>query len=450
MKKSLLFLMAALLLGMVSSCKKETVDVTDLLKSVPSSAAGVMVFNIEGMLEDTGCKVKDHEVKPSDEIKALLKESGSEKYEDVMMLFNGETGIEPKGAVIFYDTNRSYLTVALYDVDKFYQYVEKKNGKKFEDAGSGVKVAGNIAVKGAQAWLCLSYGKRIDPETISSYASLASSQSFLVTPMGEELLISEKDIRGWGLVKTLLNETLSVYHRNAVTMGLGFLFEDVEALKFSVNFEKGEMEAEAHFLNDKNRPAKYQLPAEKVNVNTLKAIGGTCDAMMAFTVSPKLIKKFDQLGNALGGALFGDLGEMFKNIDGTIGVAASGTGVDESFSGVITTKGEVSKDLRDMISDNFGSLSMDGKLLRFTRGDVKGALNVEECAEALKGCCLGLVMDGSGYNGIGYGQAPTGFKDIVVKLEPESGGLELEVTLHTIDPKTNALLTLLQNQKSFR
>lgn len=440
--KKISFLLLSFVLICVTSCKKDTVDVTDLLKTVPSSAAGVIVFNLENLLEDAGCKIKGHDIIPSEEVKKAV----SGKKELVMNLFDGNNGIEPKGAVMFFDSKRTFLTFALYDVDMFCKLIEKEEKVTFSDMGSGVKVGGNIAVKGAQAWVCLSSGKTIDSDAISNYASLASSQSFLVTPMGEKLLTEEDDVRGWAMVNTFSQQILSRRDQGMFTLGLGFLFEGAESIKFKVDFKKGEAEAEAIILNDKGKPAKYQLPSDKVDVQTLKSLGSTCDALMAFTVSPKLIKKFEQIGSAFGGALFGDLGDTFKNVDGTVGIAAGGTGLDESINGFITTKGDVTQTLKDMISEYMGAISMDGKLMRFTKGDVKGSLNVEESAEELKGSCMGIVVDATGYGSLGYGDssAPAGFKNFVIKLKPESGGLEFEFEAKTADPKENALVTLLK------
>lgn len=440
---------ALLLLAVIvvfNSCKKETVDVTDLLKSVPSSAAGVVVINMEGVLNDAGCKIKDHQITPSEDIMRLVDKAGSEDKKNILLLFDGSTGIEPKGAVVFYDSNRSYLTFALYDVNKFCSFVEKSDGKEFSDEGNGVKVNGNIAVKGAQAWICLTNGKKIDSDAIASYSSLATSQSFLTTEMGEYLLTDGSDIRGWALINTFLNEMLSRSERSMATLGIGFLFEEAESVKFKTDFKEGEMELEAVVLNDKLKPAKYLLPTEKVDVSQLKNLGSTCDAMMAFTLNSKLIKKFEQIGAAFGGALFGDLSEMFNNVDGTVGLISSGEGVGESMCGFITTKGEISPTLRDFISKQIAPISQEGKILKFSKGDVKGHLTVADCAEELKGCNMGIVFDATGLNSVGYGNtAPGSFKSMAIKFSPESGGLEIEVEIKSNDPKENILKTILKS-----
>lgn len=438
----LMFLMALMLVGF-NSCKKETVDVTDLLKTVPSSAGGVVVINMEGIIKDAGCKIKNHVIEPGADVQALLDKSSEGDKNDFMMLLNGETGIEPKGAVVFYDSNRAFLTFALYDVKKFTDYIENKKGEPFTEESSGVKVCKDIAVKGAQAWICLTSGSSIDTAAIAAYSQLGTSQSFLVTPIGEQLLVSEDDVRGWAMINIFLNNIWSNSKRTQLNLGLGILFEDAESVKFSMDFKQGELETEAIILNDEYKPAKYQLPAEKIDVNTLKSLGETCQGMMAFTINQKLIKKFDKLGSAFGG--FIDLGEMFKNIDGTVGIVASGNDVSQSLNGVITTKGDASKDLRDMVSMILGPVSQDGKFLRFSKGDVKGSLKVAECAEELKGCCFGVVVSMDALNDAGYGRESQGFKESVVKLKPESGGLELELEMHTTNPKENSLLTILRN-----
>lgn len=445
-KNYFLLLLAVVLLGL-NSCKKETVDVTQLLSTVPSSAAGVVVMNLEDMLEDAGCKIKDHVVTPSPEVLKLIDQVSSQDKKQFMMMLDGEGGVEPKAAVVFYDANRVYLTFALYDVNKFIEFVETNNGAKFTEASLGVKVNGNVAVKGAQAWVNIGSNRSVDADAISAYASLGSSQSFLVTPNGEKLLTEEDDIRGWAMINTFVNEMMSRSDRSMFTLGLGFLFEDAESVRFKVDFDKGEIESEAVVLNDKGKPAKYLLPTEKVDVSTLKTLGENCEAMMAFTVNSKLIKKFDQILSAFGGSFFGNLNYMFKNVDGTIGFI-SGSNNMEAVSGVVTTKGDVSKELKDLISNQIAPVSQDGKYLRFSKGNVTGSLNVSECADELKGSCLGIVSDASGLNSVGYNEnAVSGFKNLVLKFKPESGGLEIELEIKTSDPKENALLTLLKNQK---
>lgn len=445
--KKVLLMMSLLLMVVVASCKKDTVDVTDLLITVPSSAGGVVVINLEGLVQDTGSKIKDHQIYPSKELQEIISKSGKVAQEDIRILFDGDTGIDPKGVVVFYDSSRLFATVCLYDADKFCEFIEKQSGGSFIEE-SGVKICDKVAVKGNQAWICLSSYRRIDADAIAGYASLKDSQSFLVTPMGEELLTDENDVRGWILLGATLDQFLSRSTRTMFTLGAGFVFEDPESVEFKIDFKKGELEVEGKILNDKYKPAKYLLPADKVDVATLKTLGETCDGMMAFNLNSELIKKFDKLGQSFGGALFGNLNETFKNVDGTVGVAVGAQNKD--LEGVITTKGGISPELQQMMSQMGGTLKTDGKYVRFSQGTLSGSLQVAECAEDLKGSCLGFVINPSTYSNITDGsQAPVGFNLFVLKLKPESGGLEIEIEAKTANPDENALLTVMKNQGLF-
>lgn len=443
--KKLSFLLLAVILLVANSCKKDTVDVTDLLKTVPSSAGAVVVFSIDGLLSDADCKVKDNVIKPGKQIQALINKAGSVKQKDIMMFFDGSTGIEPKGAVLFSDANRMFVTFALYDVDKFCDFVVSQQGGEFTDAGSGVRVCGTTAVKGAQAWVCVSNYKKIDSDAIAGYSSLNSSQSFLVTPMGEWLLTCEDDVRGWSRLDILMQQMMNRRDRSMMTVGLGFLFDNAESLKFSVDFKKGELEAEALLLNDELKPAKFQFPADKVKESDLKTLGTNCDAMMAFTVSQKMIKKINEISQAFGGFFGLDVKELLKNVEGTVGLVAAGNNNDTYLNGFVTTKGEMSQELKNAISEYLGALNVDGKLVRFKKGAEQGNLSVAQCADLLKGSCFGCVISASEADNFGNMSAPKGFEYIVIKLEPESGSLELDVEAKTVDPQTNSLLVILDN-----
>lgn len=449
--KNIMLYLSLLLLVVATSCKKDTESVANLLNTVPSSAGGVVVFDLEGLIKNTGSDIKEHQIKPSNDLEEIISTMSPSDRKDFNVVLDGSSGIDPKSAVIFYDSSRLFLTVLLYDEEKFCEFVEKNAQQKFEENAGGVKILGNTAVKGAQAWMLLSSGRRIDPDAIASYSSLKSSQSFLVTPMGEKLLTEEDDIRGWALLGASLDEFLSRSQRMMFTMGAGFVFENAESLKFKVDFKKGEVEGSVVILNDKYEPAKYLLPTEKVDVSTLKGLGETCDAMMAFTVNSELIDKFDKLGTAFGGALFGGISQILKNVDGTIGIIGGGNNIGENFealSGVITTKGEVGQELKDFISENMGAVSVDGKYVKFSKGNVSGNLSVAECADELKGCCLGMVVDLSGVKGMGYDSSiPNGLKNLAVKLEGESGGVKIEIEAKTSNPDENSMLTIMKINK---
>lgn len=305
-------------------------------------------------------------------------------------------------------------------------------------------VCENIAVKGNQAWICLSSAKRIDPDAIIGYSGLSKSQSFLNTDMAKVILESENDIVGWGNFNTVMSNILTRQNMSILSIASGFLFEDVDALQFTMDFKKGEMEASAFFLDENGDPAKYLLPAEKINGKALKELGGSCDMLVAFTITPKLVQKIEKLGTALGGGFFGDLKEVLKNIDGTVAFATSSGNSD--YNGLLTTSGPVSDDLKRLFSQNDIPTKEDGDYLRFSKGNVTGGITLDDCAALLKGYTIGLVADFQGMKkaATDYASLPSSMSTVVVGFAPESGSLKLNLELKTADEKENFLLSAIK------
>lgn len=442
-------LIVMLMMLTVTSCKEDRADMTGLLSTVPSSAGGVISLDLKSILQDMGCKIDKNVIKPGKEVSEFLSTMKDKERAELLKLLNGESGISPECAVVFFDANRCFLTVSLDDVEAFCKFMENDKGQSFVDQGSGVRICGNVAVKGAQAWICLSSGKRIDGEAISAYSSLKNSQSFLSNPMASRFVEPKNDIVGWGSIQTLLSGTMSRGNMSVLTLGMGFLFEDASDLAFSIDFEKGFLQASATILNEEGKPAKYLMPSEKINTSTIEGLGESCDAMIAFTLTPKMVSKIGKIGSAIGGNLFGDLTSYLKNVDGTIGALWSNptSGEYRTVTGVVTTKGEVSQQLKDIISNMVAPVREDGKLLRFSNGLVSGRLNVKESCDKLKGSCLGGVINLQGLKEVN-GSLPAeagSFENLIFTMNPDSGGLTFKFTLTGSDSKENILVSLLRN-----
>ena len=238
MMKQIKLIFLAVCLLLITGCKKDIPDLSGLLKTVPSSAAAVAGINIRGIIEDLGCKVDGNVIKPGQEVKQLMENLKESDKTDLLALFDGDSGIVPECAVVFVDANRTFLTLSIYDTQKFKATITEGDNKEFVDQGNGVEICGNIALKGSQAWVCLS-SNQIDPEGIAAYASLSQSQSFLNTDMSKPLLESESDITGWGNFNSVLSVLLGRGDSNMAKMGVGILFEGVEALEFTLDFKKG-------------------------------------------------------------------------------------------------------------------------------------------------------------------------------------------------------------------
>lgn len=442
MKQISLWLFSAALI-LLSACSKERPDLSGLLKTVPSSAAAVAGIHLKSLYEDAGCKVNGNEIKPGKEISSIFEKMPETDKNEIMSLFRGDSGIVPDCAVAFLDANRSYITMSLYDTEKFKNFIKNETGKEFSSQGDGVEICDNVAIKGAQVWISLK-PKRIDADVISSFSTLSESQSFISTDMAKIILESDDDIIGWGKFNSLTSLLMNRKDMGMLSIASGLFFEDVDALTFSLDFEDGEMEASVKFLDEKGKPTKYLLPADKIDINTVKSIEGTCDGLLAFTLTPKMIQKFEKIGSAIGGSLFNNFSESLKNIDGTVAFALGEGG--ESMSGVVTTTGEVSRDINNLLSMGGISFSQDGKILRLSRGTTMGGISVDECADNLKGYCFGIVIDMKTLQKTAGGPSSfmTSLSNLTLGLEPKSGSIELKLNVKTVDPKENFLISLIK------
>lgn len=123
MKKLTLWVICVTLI-MLAGCKSDRPDMSGLLKTVPSSAGAVVGVNLKSLAEDAGCKISGNEIKPGKEVEALLEKIDNKDRSELVGLFAGESGIVPQYAIVFEDANRMFLTLSLYDVDKFKSLVK--------------------------------------------------------------------------------------------------------------------------------------------------------------------------------------------------------------------------------------------------------------------------------------------------------------------------------------
>lgn len=441
MKKLSLWVLSLTLI-LLTGCKSDRNDLSDLLKTVPSSAAAVIGIHFDDLVEDAGCKIENNQIKPGKELLPLIERMSQGNKKDLQVFLDGDTGISLESAVMFYDAGRTFLTFYLYDNKKFKDFVEKESGATFQEE-AGVQLINNVAYKGNQAWVCLSSYRRIDPDGIAAYADLSESQSYLQNKLAKIILESDEDIVGCGSFNALISNILDRGQATGVSLFSGLLFDDVDALAFNMDFEKGEAEFELSFLNEQGKPAKYLLPAKKIDIKTVKMLEGTCNSLLALTVTPKTFEKLEKLGSAFGGGFFGKLTDSFKNIDGTIAVASSGDDLQNS-NGIITTTGEVSADAKSIISNASETMKEEGDYIRFSKGQVSGALSIDNVAELLKDYCLGAVFDMKSVEGkIGFDpKVAASFSTVTVGLKPDDGGVKLKAEVKAVDQKENILVSL--------
>lgn len=433
------------LIPSLTSCQKEkTADVNELLTSVPSSAGIVVGFNLNALLEKTGCKVEGSSITPGKELQEILASptfSSSQSKEAIKMILSGESGIDPVGAIVFTDAYNTYLTAALADTEKFCDFVVKQTELPFEAADGNVKVSGNVAVSGAQMWVGLT-SSTIDAKAVKNYASLDNAQSFASLDVAADIAKMTHDVVGYGQLKNFARSGLPIGNMTSMNLAAGFLFENASALAFNLDFLKGEAKAKAALLNDKGQPAKFLLPANKISLDEVKRLPATANAIVAAALTKDLIKKITKMAESFGGSFPAQISDALSSLDGTTAIAiGSIDNPENALTAVIATDGKPSLDFMNFLSQ-FGNTQKDGKIVKLVRGEVSGTLDVPKMADKLKGATIGLVTSTNSdlLNGKGVGISTT-----AVTLNPDNGSLSLNTWIQTSEPDTNALLTILKN-----
>lgn len=439
---STILCLALIITSFLNSCTKEAVSTEDLLSTVPSSAGFVVGLNTSAMLEKAGCKVDGSSVKPGEDVEAWLERSNGISdagRKSARLLLTGESGLNPGAALLFSDAYSIYLTALVSDTGKFTDFVENMTGEKFADE-NGVQICANVAMKGAQAWMCVSSHNTIDSKTVDSFASLSRERSFLSNTYSSHIASMKSDIVGWADLKSVMRYGLTSGRLSSINLLTGMLFENATALSFSADFTKGKATATINVINDKGEPARYLLPVSRIDVPTVKTLGEKANVVAAASISKDLVKKIENMGASLGGQMFSLFIDALKPLDGTLAIASgSRSDLDSSLSAVITTDGSPSRDLMSMLS-SFGQTSVEGKLVKVTNGTLEGALQIATAADAMKGAVMAIAVDmtspGSGAAGVDYA---------TIALVPDGIGLRCDISAAGSNPSENILLTLIKS-----
>lgn len=429
-----------LVLPALNSCQKETADTRDLLATVPSSSGIVAGINLKSILEKAGCKVDGTDITPGKEVTAWIdsqKDVKDSNRRALKLILDGESGIDPSVAVFFMDAYNSYVTVSLADTKKFEEFVASQSGEQFEDAGDGVRTCGNIAVKGAQAWVCVSSNNTIDAKAVANYANLGDNQSFMKNEFSSKIATMTTDVVGWGDIKSFSKQGFSFNQLSSASMFMNAVFEDASALSFDLDFQKGKTVASVSVLNTKGENAKYLLPTSKVDLSTVESLGEHAELVIALTITKDFTKKLEKIG----GSMLSSVIETIKSIDGTVAVACGSLdNPEESLSGVVTTDGEPSREFMAMLSQ-FGATKKDGKLIRVSKGTLTGGFEVDKVSDYLKGSILGVVLN---TQAPGLNIAPGMFDTLAVTLVPQGSGLKCDIVALSNDQSKNMFLSFIE------
>lgn len=432
----LLPLLTAMTLFLPSCTSEESADAGDLIATVPSDASTVVVANVKALLEKSGCKVDGSKITPS---QAVLDKLGKEKNAGyARIFFNGESGVDPSVAILFRVGYNTYITGQADDPSKFKASVEKEFGSKFSTE-EGIDIAGNVAVADNRFWVCMDQST-IDARDIRHFITLDKTQSFLSNPYADHLCKIESDVEGWGNIGGLLNTAnVDFQQRATLQVALQTLFEDPSSVTLSLDFLNGKAEFKASVINSKGNPAKYLLPTAKVDMNAISSIGGTADAVAALAIPHKLIEMMQKDAGAKGPSVLGVYLQALSSLDGTTAVAF---GADASaLRGVVMTDGKNTQQLATFLNGMGVQTTVDGKMLRLTRGNLTGQSQVADIAAPLKGSVGGIST--SVPTELGGGMAAKATSGSLT-LHAAGNSLTINVTLTTADTKKNFLETILE------
>lgn len=448
LRKYLVATLALIMVALICSCgRRQPIDVSGLLKTVPGDAAAVAVFDMQSILDDYGCKVKDSSVTPSDDIAKALANTQAGDSLLMMRLFADDCGVDPTVALIFAEGHDVYLTGYLAQPDKFKTAVAKLTGEQFAKSGD-VETCSNFAVQGSRFWVRTSHRNDINASEIQRFGALSEQLSFMANDQAEALTKPEHDVTGWGNINGLLNvSALDFETRSMIGMTLGLFYDDPRDLLFDADMDKNEFEAEVSIINSKGKKAKFLYPTRKIDTEALAGISSTGSRLSAIAMDPAMIKK---LKKGLGGAIsmFKVYVDLLSPVDGTIGLvygeeqeaesenkgsSASKSGgmlgldSDQPLKGMIQTSGAETIQLQNALGMMGLTVNKDGKVLSLSRGKVTGPLAIADAAAELKGAMGGVVITGDDSMAQILPFDSEAIDNAALLLKPDDGSLQLHI-----------------------
>lgn len=437
MKKIALMLAAAILL--LAGCNKNnSEDARDLLKTVPSSASFVAVADLESILEKSGSEVKDGEITPSPEVQSAVAASKDADFKRLANLFlSNNSGVDPTVSLFFADGYAVYNTGLIKDTSKFRAAVEKEWNAKFTET-DGMASCGKVVMMDNRYWILMSGRSSIEPSDIKRYASLSESQSFLSSKFADNVTELKSDLQGWVDINGAMNIAGLDFQSRAMTkLAMESLFSDAGYGTFSLDFQKGKLEARLNVLNADGKYAKYLFPVAKIDLAEVDRIGGTADILMAMAIPQKLVK---QLKEQVSGqpSMLSIMMSALQPLDGTSAVALSENG--SAMKAAISTTGDNTTDLMSLLQASGAKVEKKDKVIFATQGVVQGQQTVKDLSKTLEGDAAGVVVGK-------MKDTPAGFKVATTKLVPENGSMVLQVEVSSDNDKDNILVTLLKNSK---
>lgn len=383
-----------------NSCSSDKeANASDLLATVPSDVSLVAVINSQQLLEKAGCKIDGTTVSPGKGLNDFLAGIKDQKIKSFFTVLTGsQSGIDPSVLVVFTEGYNSFVTGVAADPEMFKKTFSSLTESPFTTS-KGIEVSGNCALADNQFWINLT-GSTIDESDVRHFNSLSKSQSFLQNPYANKMTSVVQDIEGWGNINGLLNSAEMNFQTRATwQVAIQTLFEDPNAFTFSVDWNKQQVKSDVFVLNSKGNNAKYLLPSDKVDVNTIASLGGTCESLAALAIPGKLIETLKKDAGSKAPSVLGVYLQQLGCVNGTTALAMSGDDV----RGVITTNGSSASGLIDMLSSFGLSATINGNLVNVSKGNVTGPGNVAEMARNFNGTVGGVTGISSSESSMPFG-----------------------------------------------
>lgn len=437
---ALLFAITVVLVsGLFPSCSGNKTDVSELLSTIPADASAVAAVNVKSIVEKTGCTIDGSKIVPGKEMeKIIYAQTDSRDAALIKSLLGGEAGVDPSAVVFFIEGNDRYITGFVADPAKFREFVAKACKEEIVSE-KGIDKCSNIALKGNQFWIRASHNNDIDTDQIDRFSSLDDKLSFLSNPFSSSLSSISHDIEGWGNISSLYSASgMSFQEKTIAGLAMAILFSDAQDMAFSADFNDGAFLCSLKVLNSKGAAAKFNLPVDRIDPSVVASLPTSADMIFAMALSPKFVeqlKKEAGRSNIPGGE---EILSALSALDGTCVVATDSVGL----RGILSTTGENSAALSEMISSTFGAtVTKDGKTLRFEKGDVKGALEPAAISKNFKGAMAAVTVSGAAENWLG--NQP--FTSLSAMLVPVEGSMEIDMEVKSDAPKENILITFLKS-----
>lgn len=424
---------------LASACSKDSNgDVAELLKTVPADAGTVVSINARSIVEKAGCKVEDGKITLSPDLqKSLASMKDMETKRKLEMLLDGKSGISVTSVVIFDRGYHRFITGLLDDPSAFKNFLASGDKKYQFKEKDGIEYAADVAIKGNQFW-SRSVGS-IDPLDVKEFTGMAENKSFFSTDYAARLVADNYDVKGLMALSSLMGDAGFV--KQAQTqMALQTIFSDAEYLDFTVDFKKGEMEANASVLTSKFKPAKCNFPLAKIDVDAVKAISGTGNVAFAVGASSKLVEKVNAMLSQTGA-----IGKIYTKIiapvNGTVAVLGQS---DKSISdvrlnGFIQTDGKELNPLTTVVAQAGMQWKLNGNnLVLSTPQQPQGEISAEMFAKECKGAFMTYMTDSRQLKEYtGNDRLPV--SQVVVRMEPSEGSVRLKATVKSDSADGNIL-----------